>query len=112
MPVTNDHLKDYPFLQEMYDDDYFPKPLVDKGKAILVNLCETIEAQKPADDDNLLQLTHAATEEFNTLAEEFLDQDSDIETGAREAIAADFEFIAKAYGFNIDVEDLIETRDW
>ena len=112
MPITNAQLKDYPFLQEMYDDEYFPRPLVDKGKAILVRLCEAIESKKPTDDAGLLQLTHAATEEFNLLDEEFQDQDSEIETGAREAIAGDFEFIAKAYGFDIDVEDLIATRDW
>ncbi|WP_395734562.1 DUF5713 family protein, partial [Prosthecobacter sp.] len=85
---------------------------VDKGKAILVRLCEAIEAQKPSDEASLLRLTHAATEEFNVLQDEFIEQESEIETGAREAIGEDFDFIAKAYGFNTDVEDLIATRDW
>jgi len=112
MPITNDQLKSYPFLQEMYEDEYFPTFLVDKGKAILVRLCEAIEARNPADNDSLLQLTHAATNEFNALADEFLENDSEIETAAREAIGSDFAFIVKAYGFNIDVEDVIATRDW
>lgn len=112
MPITNEALKEHPFLEEMYEDSYFPNPLVDKGKAILVRLCEAIEAQKPASDEALLELTHAATEEFNVLAEEFLEQDSEIETGARECIAADFETIAEAYGFNVDIEDVIATREW
>jgi Family of unknown function (DUF5713) len=112
MPITNDQLKSYPFLQVMYEDEYFPKFLVDKGKAILVRLCETIEARKPADNDSILQLTHAATDEFNALAEEFFENDSDIETVAREAIGGDFAFIVKAYGFDIDVEEVIATRDW
>src|SRR5688572_30801499 len=99
MPITNDQLKNYPFLQEMYEDGYFPTFLVDKGKAILVRLCETIEARKPADNDSLLQLTHVATDEFNALAEEFLENDSEIETVARDAIGVDFAFIVKAYGF-------------
>ena len=112
MPITNNDLKDYPFLQEMYGDDYFPSFLVDKCKAILVRLCESIEAQKPTDNESLLRLTHAATNEFNALSDEFLENDSEIETGAREAIAADFDFIVKAYGFEIDIEEVIAPRDW
>jgi len=68
--------------------------------------------QKPAENDSLLQLTHAATNEFNALAEEFFEKDSELETAAREAIGSDFAYIVKAYGFDIDVEDVIATRDW
>ena len=110
---TNAKIHKHAFLQEMYDDDYFPKRLVDKGKAILLKLCAQIEAKQPGDADAVYALTHAATERFNDLAEEFTDQDSDIETAAREAIAADFAFILKAYGFgHLDIEEAIAPRDW
>ncbi|QNK66771.1 DUF5713 family protein [Variovorax sp. PAMC26660] len=112
MPITNPQLLNHPFLQEMYLDAYFPDFLVDKCKQIFVRLCEAIEAQKPSDNASLLRLTHAATEEFNALAEEFDENGSELETAAREAIAADFETIAKAYGFDIDTEELISPRDW
>ena len=112
MSLTNEKMQDYPFLQEMYDDDYFPPFLVDKCKAVLVGLCEKIESSKPDSDEEFLELTHAATEEINDLQDEFLDNDSEIETGAREALGADFEYITKAYGFDIDIEDVIATRDW
>lgn len=112
MAITNQQLKDYPFLQEMYEDDYFPKFLVDKGKGILVRLCEAIEARRPDNAADLFQLTHAATDEFNVLGEEFLENDSELETGAREAIAANFDFIVKSYGFDVDIEEAIATRDW
>jgi len=46
------------------------------------------------------------------LQEEFYENDSEIETAARECIAMDFEFIAKSYGFEADSEELIATRDW
>ncbi len=40
-------------------------------------------------------------------------EDSEIETVAREVIAADFRYIAQAYGFgHVDSEDLIATRNW
>ncbi|MFC4310357.1 DUF5713 family protein [Steroidobacter flavus] len=111
--ISNEQIKSHAFLQCMYDDEYFPKHLVDKGKKILLGLCERIEKEKPADEAALYSLTHSATNEFNDLAEEFFEADSEIETAARECIASDFEFVAKAYGFvNADIEELIATRDW
>jgi hypothetical protein len=111
--LTNQKTKARPFLQPMYDDDYFPNAIVDKGKQILVRLCERIEAKKPADEAALYKLTHAATEEFNDLAAEFEDAGSELETAARESIGEEFYFIAIAYGFaDADREELIATRDW
>jgi hypothetical protein len=113
MAITNPKLREDAFLEEMYQDDYFPNHLVDKGKQILVRLCERIEAEQPKSLDELYELTHAATEEFNGLCPEFEEADSEIETGAREAIAHDFGMIAEAYGFaEADTEELIAPRDW
>ncbi|MBC6698025.1 DUF5713 family protein [Hymenobacter puniceus] len=110
--LENEAVRKYAFLQEMYQDEYFPNKLVDKGKTILVGLCFEIERQQPQSLDDLYELTHAATDKFNELQEAFDEADSEIETGARECIAEDFEFVAKAYGFEADVEELIATREW
>ncbi|WP_224998748.1 DUF5713 family protein [Cesiribacter sp. SM1] len=110
--IKNEQLRNHEFLSDMYQDDYFPDFLVDKGKAILVELCLQIESQQPQSLVELYTLTHAATDRFNDLGEEFDEHDSELETAARESIAADFEFIAKAYGFEADTEELIATRDW
>jgi len=111
--IESPQLQDYDFLSEMYHDGYFPDFLVDKVKQILVELCQEIEAQPPSDRELLLRLTHAATERINDLQEELSEEGSEIETVAREAIAADFEKILRAYGFaDIDVEDAIAPRDW
>jgi hypothetical protein len=112
MPITNAKLVDYPFLAEMYEDNYFPDFLVDKGKLILVRLCEAIEREKPRSLEDLYRLTHAGTEEFNSLAVEFKESESEIETVARDAIGNDFAVIAQAYGFDADDEELIAPRDW
>lgn len=111
--LTNEQVKNYPFLREMYEDEYYPNNLVDKGKDILTNLCAHIE-QKPLKNlEELYTLTHAATDKFNNLQEEFDENDSEIETVARECIGADFKFIATSYGFkDADIEELIATRDW
>ena len=63
-------------------------------------------------DAAFLALTHATTEAFNDLQEDFEAHDSELETAAREAICADFELIAQSYGFNIDIEDVVGPRDW
>lgn len=111
--ATNQKVLDHEFLTGMYDDEYFPDHLVDKGKAILLGLCGRIETDRPADLTALYTLTHAATEEFNALQAEFDEAGSEIETVARDVIGEEFWFVATAYGFDgADIEELIATRDW
>lgn len=111
--LTNEKTKNYSFLEEMYQDSYFPKNCVDMGKDILVDLCAQIEESTPANLEELYQLTHTATEKFNDLVEVFDDHDSEIETVARDCIGTDFSFIAASYGFtDADGEELISGRDW
>ncbi|WP_086872474.1 DUF5713 family protein [Streptomyces viridochromogenes] len=113
MAITNEQVAEHAFLRGLYSDGYFPDHVVDKGKAILMRLCERIEAERPTDVASLYALTQAATEEFNLLEAEFEAAGSEIETVAREVIAEDFWFVASAYGFqDADVETLIATRDW
>lgn len=111
--LKNEAIRNYTFLKEMYTDFYFPDHLLDKGKAILVDLCFRIENEQPNNLDALYKLTHAATNQFNDLQKEFEENDSELETVARDCIGMDFEFIATSCGFeNADVEKLIATREW
>ncbi|MBK5540520.1 hypothetical protein JFV28_11975 [Pseudomonas sp. TH05] len=112
MSISNPALQHYPFLAEMAGDSYYPPHLVAKGQQLLAALCASIEAQAPKDLDALYALTHATTEQFNSLAEAFDEQGSEIETVARECIGADVAAIATAYGFDADIEELISPRDW
>lgn len=113
MPISDEQVTGHPFLRSLYRDDYYPDQVVDRGREILLRLCERIEAERPADLAALYVLTHAATDEFNDLQDEFEAAGSEIETVAREEIAEEFWFVAHAYGFtDADVEELIATRDW
>ncbi|MBE1535755.1 DUF5713 family protein [Actinomadura algeriensis] len=113
MALTNPQVADHLFLKGMYTDGYYPDHIVDKCAAILRDLCERIEADRPADVAALYALTHAATEEFNDLEEEFAAAGSEIETVARDLIGEDFWFVASAYGFtDADHEELIAPREW
>jgi hypothetical protein len=110
--IQNETLKSYSFLKCMYDDAYFPSFLVDKVKVVLISLCIEIETTQPKDLDVLYQLTHAATEKINSLEDEFYENNSEIETAARECIAENFEYVSKSYGFSAEVEELIAPRNW
>lgn len=110
--LKNEKMKDYVFLKDMYADSYFPIFLVDKVKTILIDLCFDIEKTSPKNLNELYTLTHSATIKINQLQDDFFEHDSEIETGARESIGQDFDIIAKSYGFNADVEELIAPREW
>jgi len=113
MTIANKKVKQKELLAGMYQDDYFPDFLVDKVKAILLELCEQIEEQEPEDEEALFELTHEATERINDLEEEFCENDSELETAARDTIAESFEHIVRAYGFTeVDIEEVIAPREW
>jgi len=113
MAIENETMRAYPFVADMVRDPYFPDSEVKKVQAVLRELCVQIEAERPKSLAELYPLTHAATERINDLQNDFADAGSEIETGARESIAADFAAIAKAYGFDdADMETLIAPRDW
>ncbi|MGW4508853.1 DUF5713 family protein [Streptomyces sp. NPDC004436] len=113
MPISDQQVARHEFLRQMYDDAYFPDRVVDRGKAILLRLCERIEAERPSDVQSLYALTRAATEEFNLLDREFVAAGSGIETVAREWICDEFCFVASAYGFaGAEAEELTAGRDW
>ncbi|MEV7580390.1 DUF5713 family protein [Streptomyces erythrochromogenes] len=113
MPITHQQVAGYEFLRQMYDDSYFPDHVVDRGRTILLRLCERIEAERPSDLESLYALTQAATEEFNLLEREFEAAGSEIETVAREWICDEFCFVASAYGFTeAEPEQLTSGRDW
>ncbi|MEV7899213.1 DUF5713 family protein [Streptomyces cyaneofuscatus] len=113
MMITNQQVAEHAFLLPLYEDDYYPDHVLDRGRAVLLRLCERIEAERPADLAALYRLTEGATEEFNALEAEFEAAGSEIETVAREEIGEAFRFIAQAYGFeDADGEELIAAREW
>ncbi|MDO4643779.1 MAG: DUF5713 family protein [Cardiobacteriaceae bacterium] len=113
MPLANSKMERYPLLTKMYSDTYYPQEQVKKGEAILRGLCARIEAKKPANLTALYVLTEEAIKQSNTLEKSSKEQNSEIETVARDAIGSDFLTIAHAYGHNdADSEALIAAREW
>jgi hypothetical protein len=100
MAIVNRETAGYDFLAVLYKDDYFPDHVLDKGRMILIRLCERLDADGPADLEALHALTNAPTEELNALEPEFEAAGSEIETVTREEICGDVHAIAMTYGFS------------
>lgn len=113
MGISDEGLRAHVFVADMARSEYYPNGPVEQLQAVLVRLCERIEAERPADLEALYALTRAATEEINELQDAFWDAGSEIETVARDSIATDMELIAHTYGFaTVDLEEMLDNRDW
>ena len=99
-------------LAGMYNDSYFPRNLVNRTKNILLELCNQIEKEQPQTIEAVYLLTHKATIKINDLQDDFLLQNSEIETGARESIGESFELILDSTEFDYDIEKALAPREW
>lgn len=102
---------DYVLLKDMYKDEYYPKFLVDKVKAEIekvIKLLETGETNVDIIQEKLDEITCA----INDLQEEFWDNDSEIETVARDCIGETIYYILEWFNIPIDIEEAIRERDW
>lgn len=102
---------DYRLLEDMYQDGYFPDFLVDKVKALVQNVIgflETGERNLEKIQSKFDEMTLA----INDLQEELEDNDSEIETAARDSIGETVAYILEWFDIDINVEDAIGERDW
>ena len=98
-------------LQEMYADSYFPDFLVDKIYFVIEDVHQYLELEKRGINDVQAKLDDM-TDTINDIAEEFYENDSDIETAARECIALTVENLLLHFNIEIDTEEAIRNRDW
>ena len=101
----------YKLLDEMYRDDYYPDFLVDKVKDELQKVIDLLESGE-TDPDVVQETLDEAVSGINDLQEEFDEHDSEIETVARECIAADVAYILQWFNIPIDTEEAIREREW
>lgn len=101
----------YKLLDEMYQDDYYPVFLVDKVKDELQKVIQLLETGEK-DIETIQELLDEAVCGINDLQEAFDENDSELETVARESIAASVAYILKWFDIPIDTEEAIRERDW
>ena len=98
---------DYKLLDEMYQDKYYPDFLVDKVKDELQKVIDLLES-----GETDIEVVQETLDGINELQEEFDENDSEIETVARECIAASVAYILEWFDIPIDTEEAIRERDW
>lgn len=84
--------ENYILLEEMYDDGYFPNFLVNKIKGLIEEIITYLEAGE-TDIERIQQKLDDMTVGINDLQEEFEENDSEIETVARDSIAVTVEYV-------------------
>ena len=101
----------YKLLDEMYQDNYYPTFLVDKVKDELQKVIDLLESGE-TDTEVVQETLDEAVCGINDLQEKFDEHDSELETVARECIAATVAYILEWFGIPIDTEEAIRERDW
>ena len=101
----------YLLLEEMVNDDYYPKFLVEKVKEQILHVIRLLENGETSQDviqKKLDEMTLA----INGLEDEFEENDSEIETVARDSIGITVGYVLDWFGIDIDIETAIRERDW
>lgn len=101
----------YKLLDEMYQDEYYPDFLVDKVKDALQKVIDLLE-RGAAGTEVVQETLDEAVCGINDLQDEFFENDSEIETVARDCIGDTVAYILEWFGIPIDMEESIRERDW
>ena len=101
----------YKLLDEMYNDDYYPTFLVNKVKDELQKVIDLLESGE-TDIEVVQEKLDEAVCGINDLQEAFDENDSAIETVARDCIGVTVAYILEWFDIPIDIEEAIRERDW
>ncbi|MFJ7666085.1 DUF5713 family protein [Lysinibacillus sp. NPDC097195] len=102
---------EFNYLSDMYEDSYYPSFLVDKIQLNIRKVVDFLEEGKhsiEAVQEKLDEMTIA----INELEDEFYQNESEIETVARDSIAITVEEILQYFEIDIDIEEALRERDW
>lgn len=102
---------DFAYLSDMYNDGYYPDFLVDKVKAEIQRVASFLEDGNHT-TEQIQEQFDAMTIAINDLQDEFEENDSEIETGAREDIGDTVQRLINFFELDIDCETAIRMRDW
>lgn len=99
------------YLNEMYNDSYYPDFLVDKIKEEILKF-EFYLKNKNISINDIQKKLDEMTLSINNIEEEFNQNQSEIETVARESICDTVFLILKKYNVKIDIEEALRLREW
>ena len=103
--------ENYVLLEDMANDGYFPGFLVERVRERILPVIRLLESGE-TDMETIQNRLDEMTLAINDLQEEFEENDSEIETVARDSIVVTLEYILQWFGIAIDVETALRERDW
>lgn len=103
--------KNYKLLDKMYQDEYYPDFIVNKVKDEIQKVIELLENGE-TDIEIIQGKLDEAVCAINDLQEEFWDNNSEIETMARDCIGETVVYMLDWFNILIDVEEALRERDW
>lgn len=95
----------------MVKDDYYPQFLVEEIKELIIPVISLLENGE-MDRDIIQSKLDEMTLAINDLQEKFEENDSEIETIARDSIAVTIGHIIDWFHIDIDMETALRERDW
>ena len=101
----------WPLTDKERDAGDYPTFLVDKVKDELQKVIDLLESGE-TDTEVIQETLDEAVCGINDLQEEFDENDSEIETVARDCIGVTVAYILEWFGIPIDIEEAIRERDW
>lgn len=101
----------YRYLKGMYADNYYPRVLVDRVKGEIEGVVGWLE-MGAHDSEEVQERFDSMTTAINNLSVVFSENDSEIGTGARNAIALDVINIINYYKLPVKVNDALRLRTW
>ncbi len=108
MKQFDDH---YVLLEEMATDSYYPPFLVEKVREQIRPVIQLLESGERS-HNRIQDALDRMTQGINHLEAEFEENDSEIETVARDSIAVTVDYILHWFGIDIDTETALRERDW
>lgn len=103
--------ENYVLVEDMVKDDYYPKFLVEEIKELIIPVISLLENGE-MDRDIIQSKLDEMTLAINDLQEKFEENDSEIETIARDSIAVTIGHIIDWFHIDIDMETALRERDW
>lgn len=110
--LRNATIREHVFLPAMRADARYPEHVVNRCEDLLIHLCFDIEAEEATEAAQLYPLAHHAITEMNKQLIDFERDGIMLDGTAREALAAEFMFIATAYGIAANEQALMEPKAW
>ncbi|MCB9183179.1 MAG: hypothetical protein H6591_04620 [Flavobacteriales bacterium] len=110
--LRNSTIREHVFLPAMRADAHYSGQVVNRCEDLLIHLCFDIEAEEVTEAAQLYPLVHHTITEMNKQLIDFEREGIMLDSTARVALAAEFTFIANAYGIAADEQELMRPAAW